>query len=279
MRYIILFICSLLTTAVSHGQDISGRWVGNYSGDGSMSRPQKVVVEISVAHDSIISGSSHLYYADNDYEHYTIRGVYHKKDSTIFFFEDSTLGVKLGLFVQNCLGNYKMKLRIRDSVMRFEGRWKVNPDSEVNCGTQGVWLAKNRPPVTPKIALVAPKPKDKNLDRPLITQSLIEISKAEKDSIKVEVIDNKEIDNDAVSIYVNGEQVVKKQLLSKKPIVFYVSVSKREPLCRIVMAAESMGSVPPCTALMRVIVGGKVHEATLSSNMGNNGTLELFLKE
>jgi hypothetical protein len=45
------------------------------------------------------------------------------------------------------------------------------------------------------------------------------------------------------------------------------------------MAAESMGSVPPCTALMRVTVGKQVHQVTLSSNMGTSGSLELFLKE
>jgi hypothetical protein len=274
MRYLLLFAAALILTTCSFAQELNGRWVGNYTYSDRMSNPEKVVVELLVT-DSIVSGSSHLYYIGDEYEHYTIKGKYRRNDSTIYFYEDSTLGVKLGFGVDNCLGNYKMKLRIRDSAMRFEGRWKDN-DPNGRCPALGVWLSKGLPP-KPLVPVV--REKDKNLERPIVSQSLIEISPAEKDNIKIEVLDNSLIDNDAVSIYVNDEPVSKKQLLSREPIVFYVSVSKERPLCRIVMAAESMGSVPPCTALMRVTVNGKVHNATLSSNMGTSGSLELFLKE
>ena len=275
MKQVFFVLIAVSTCFCAGAQELNGRWVGNYTLSRFMANPEKVVVDIAVSNDSIITGSSHLYYINDEYEHYTIRGIYRKADSSVYFYEDSTLGVKLAPGVDNCLGNYTMKLRIRDSIMRLEGRWNDNAEEE-RCPGLGVRLSKKAPP---KKKEPVPRPKDKNLERPTITQSLIEISPAEKDNIRIEVIDNAQIDNDAVSIYVNEEVVVKKQPLSKEPIVFYVSVSREKPLCRIVMAAESMGSVPPCTALMRVTVNKKVHETTLSSNMGNNGTLELFLKD
>lgn len=311
MKQLCLFILVFLVSLNVHAQDIiSGRWQGNYVGSFFVSTPEKLVVDIKLSYDTFITGSSHLYYPNHNYEHYTIKGFYRKKDSLIYFYEDSTLGIKLGFGSQNCLGNYTMKLKIEDGLMELEGRWRTNPTSPANCAAMGVFLEKKLPPkpkpkpkheeTQTKIDVVSSQPlkknitgpdavkmqapalpvkPDKNLERPTTTQSLIEVAMSERDSIKIEILDNKEIDNDAVSIYVNGEQKVKKQVLSAKPIVFYTSISRQEPISRIIMAAESMGSVPPCTALMRVTVGKKVHEVTLSSNMGNSGSLELFLKE
>jgi hypothetical protein len=279
MRYLLALFCCL-SCCLLQAQDISGRWEGNFGPSLKMTHPQRLVVDIVVSRDSIIRGSSHLYYSNGDYEHYTLKGIYRRKTKTVYFHEDSTLSLKLSNG-DNCLGRYSTRLKTGNGKMRLDGYW-LDPSGV--CGNVSVWLEKKiiaRPPVkTPGPRTpVAAKPKDKNLERPIDPQSLIEVSYSERDSIKIEVLDNAYIDNDAVSIYVNGEKVVSKQVLSAKPIVFYVSVSKSIPLCRIVMAAESMGSNPPCTALMRVTINGKVHQTTLSSNMGNNGTLELFLKE
>lgn len=83
-----------------------------------------------------------------------------------------------------------------------------------------------------------------------------------------------------VSIFQDDRLVVKKQRLEAAPYVFYLSVSKEAPLTRLKVAAESMGSILPCTAHMMVITStGKRYETDLASNFSNNGTLELFLKE
>src|SRR4051794_16356419 len=78
-------------------QDISGTWVRNYGASFGTTKPQKLVVEIYLHNDSVITGASHLYYHNNKYEHYRIRGIYHQKDSSFIFKEDSTLAVKLRL--------------------------------------------------------------------------------------------------------------------------------------------------------------------------------------
>lgn len=111
-------------------------------------------------------------------------------------------------------------------------------------------------------------------------QSLLEIAPAEKDSIKVEVYDNGEIDGDSVSVYEGQVLRVHKKMITDKPLLFYVSLSRQlNPICHLRLVAESLGSIAPCTALMIVSTRTKRYEVRLSSNFRKNATVELFLKE
>jgi len=118
------------------------------------------------------------------------------------------------------------------------------------------------------------------IQRETDVQSLLEISAADKDSIKVEVYDNAEIDGDSVSVYEEQVQRINKKRISTKPITFYVSLNKNtKPIVHLRLVAESLGSIPPCTALMIVTTKSKRYEVHLSSNFSKNATVELFLKE
>ena len=131
-------------------------------------------------------------------------------------------------------------------------------------------VIKTAPPIIP----------EKITRRQTDVQSLIEIAPADKDSIKVEVYDNGEIDGDSVSVY--EEQVVRinKKMIGLKPLTFYVSLNKNvNPILHLRLVAENMGTIPPCTALMIVTTRSKRYEVHLSSNFNKNATVELFLKE
>ncbi len=272
--YIVLLMLSLLQV---RAQDVSGKWVGNYSFNLLSSIPDKLVVEIYIHNDSIVSGTSHLYHGRDKYEHYTISGVYHKADSTIYFIEDSTIGLQLAFGASNVLGNYTMKLKVSDTMMYFNGKWKENNSSLglMNCK---VWLVK---PVPRKLqngndTIVV---KDEKLNRAVSVQKLIEIDETEKDSIKIMLVDNGQIDGDIVSVYMNDSVLLSNQPLTGKSQILWVSVSKDMPSCRIAMIAESQGSIPPCTARMTVVTKKKFYNIDLSSDTKSSGTVQLFLKE
>ena len=111
-------------------------------------------------------------------------------------------------------------------------------------------------------------------------QSLLEIDAAEKDSIKVDVYDNGEIDGDSVSVYEEGTVRINKKMISTKPLTFYVTLNKKtNPISHLRLVAENLGTIPPCTALMIVTTKTKRYEVRLSSNFSKNATVELFLKE
>jgi hypothetical protein len=145
----------------------------------------------------------------------------------------------------------------------------------------------------PGVVESAPPPVKKNTPviktRPLLPeiisqrqtdiQSLLEIDMADKDSIRVDIYDNAEIDGDSVSVYENEVQRVYKKRITASPIRFYVSLNKNvNPIVHLRLVAESMGSIPPCTALMIVTTKSKRYEVHLSSNFKKNATVELFLR-
>ncbi|MBS1511510.1 MAG: hypothetical protein JST86_11755 [Bacteroidetes bacterium] len=151
----------------------------------------------------------------------------------------------------------------------------------------------NQPVIVPEPKPTVPVMKDESVIKPAPTimpakiaqretdlQSLLEIADADKDSIRVDVYDNGEIDGDSVSVFLDNTQLINKKMITAKPLTFYVSLDKRKnPISHLRLVAESLGSIPPCTALMIVTTKSKRYEVRLSSNFSKNATVELFLKE
>lgn len=276
MKVLAVFVAILFTLHPLAAQDISGVWTGNYSKHAFASTPEKLVVEIFVYNDSLVTGASHLYYKKNSYEHYKINGVIRKTEGIIYFSEDSTIAVKLGFLEENCLGNYTMKLSSADNLLVLDGRWEDNSTSLFHCPSSGVRLQKN---IIPSLKESLPEKPDKNLDRGSDIQSLIEISEEEKDSIEISIYDNGVIDNDSISLYLNDSLLMHKQQISSKPILLRISLDNQKPLSKLKLAAESLGSIPPCTALMLITTKKKRYEVNISSNLNSNGVVEFFFKE
>ena len=274
-RSFVVILFSIIQLFLS-AQDISGVWVGNYKPSFFSATPEKLVVEISIYNDSLITGASHLYYKHQQYEHYKIYGVYKKKESIIYFSEDSTIAVKLGPMDKNCLGRYTMKLTSTGDFLEMSGKWEDNSVSLFQCPPSGVWLEKK---ANEKIKQINSTPKDNRLQRRSDIQSLVEISSVEKDSILIELYDNGIVDNDSASIYLDDSLLLYKQFVSANPILLYVSLDKQRPISKLKLIAENLGSIPPCTVLVIIITKKKRYEVNLSSNFNSNAVVEFFLKE
>jgi hypothetical protein len=173
-----------------------------------------------------------------------------------------------------------MMLSTGEGYMRFDGRRKplAGAFAMEDCAAPlDVWLEKSIPRKVQAPTMT--KIKDKILERKEEVQKLIEITAEEKDSIRIELVDNAQIDNDEVSVYLNDDAVLHKHRLTAEPAVFWISLKAADDIATIRLAAESMGSIPPCTALMTVITRKNRYPVTLSSDFGNTGILKLFLKE
>lgn len=255
-----------------------------------MSNTNQLVVEIEVYNDSLIKGTSRLEYERDKFEHYVIKGVYNTRDSTIYFSEEQEIEVNPGLLANTVMGNYTMKLKMYDTVMRMEGKWRQNGNGLLTKMATRVWLEKSikkSPPaktVSTASASVQPDPvgtnnttTGKKKERETIIQRQIEIDTIEQDSIRIDIIDNARIDNDIISLYLDDSLVAHKQLISKVPLTFYFSLNNT-PVRTIKLVAESYGSMPPCTAHMRVITCKSIHTFDLRSTYQTNAAVEFYLK-
>lgn len=243
-----------------------------------MVQPQEILVELHLYNDTLLTGISHLTYKNKMYEHYKISGKINKRDSTIVFTEDSVISFKKLVGDMMCLGRYTVKfISGRDSV-RLQGRWSDKKRGFIKCPSVNVWLAKRLNSVRSNAGIVNTYvDKDSALhSRIADVQKVIEIRENEKDSIKVELVDNGEIDNDSVSVFFNDQIVLAKQRISASPISFFLSLPDSGKVHMIKLVAENLGTIPPNTALMIITTKTNRYQIFLTSSKKANAIVEFF---
>lgn len=97
------------------------------------------------------------------------------------------------------------------------------------------------------------------------------------DSLHFTLYDNGEVDGDSVSVFIDGSAILSKQRLSTEPVKLSISTKGKDEL-RIVMYAESLGTIPPNTGLLIVQDGVRKQEVRFSGNLTQNAVL-IFRKE
>ena len=82
--------------------------------------------------------------------------------------------------------------------------------------------------------------------------------------------DNGEIDNDTVSIYLDGSLILSNKRLSNKPITYKLQLDESNPEHTLVMVAENLGTIPPNTSLMIIQDGDKRYQVSITSTEQKN---------
>jgi N-acetylmuramoyl-L-alanine amidase len=96
--------------------------------------------------------------------------------------------------------------------------------------------------------------------------------------VKIDILDDAEIDNDVVSVYFNKVLVVDKKPLTAKAFSFTVNLIEGK-VNEVVLYAENLGSIAPNTALMIINDGATKHEIKLSSDFKNNASVRFEIRK
>ena len=101
----------------------------------------------------------------------------------------------------------------------------------------------------------------------------------QSDSLQITLYDNGEIDDDTVSVLLNGKVIIAKKGLDTKPNSYTVYFDRNSPDSQmLVMYAENLGSIPPNTGLLVVREGKSVYELRFSADLSNNAAIILRRK-
>ena len=111
------------------------------------------------------------------------------------------------------------------------------------------------------------------------TYQVIKVIEVSAASIKVEIYDNGQIDGDVVSIFLNEKQLISSKMLTAQPITIQIKVEENEDVYDLIMYAESLGSIPPNTALMVVTTPTQRYEINISSNEQTSGAIRFKIKK
>lgn len=121
----------------------------------------------------------------------------------------------------------------------------------------------NTKPVERKIAPIPVTIRDRKNE---LTRTIT----VKNNEVEVSLYDNGEIDNDTVSIYLDGSLILSNQRLSTKPITYKLQLDEATPEHTLVMVAENLGSIPPNTSLMIIQDGSQRYQVSITSTEQKN---------
>jgi hypothetical protein len=101
----------------------------------------------------------------------------------------------------------------------------------------------------------------------------------DNDSISVTLYDNGIVDGDSITLIYNDKILTSHQLLTEKPLTFYIKIAPGNQRNELKMYAENLGSIPPNTALMIIYDGKKRYEVNIKSTEKTNGSVSFKLRE
>ena len=99
------------------------------------------------------------------------------------------------------------------------------------------------------------------------------------DSLSIALYDNGEVDGDSVSVIINDEMFIEKQLLKSSAFrkTFYVPQNESDSLL-VVLYAENLGKYPPNTGLLQIKDGEEIFYVRFKADLDRNAAIVLRRK-
>jgi hypothetical protein len=290
MTKTLLILTVLLEASWGYCQLPAGTWEGNFGRVQHMIQPLKIILELERVNDSFYRGISHLYYEKGKYEHYTIKAKFNPRDSTLDVREDSTIRIKALIKFRFVRGTYYLKMATNGDLTYLDGGWLPHnrffwDDGPFPSYFVPVERKKDEQALTAingsteTVAITRGNSDDKSvLARRNEVQSLVELNPNQEDSIRVDIYDNGIVDEDTVSLYLDDRLIISRSRITAQPITLFIKIRDLKPISKLKLIANSLGNIPPCTALIKIHAQGKWYEVTLTSNLEMNGVVEFFLR-
>lgn len=99
------------------------------------------------------------------------------------------------------------------------------------------------------------------------------------DSVEIKFYDNAVVDGDSIAVFLNGNMLFEHVRLSYKPYIIKLAVDELSEDNEMVMVAENLGTIPPNTSLMVVMIGDKRYEARLESTEQTSALIRFIKKK
>jgi hypothetical protein len=294
----ILGLAILLIGINSPAQSVSGRWygVGNANINGASNN---YLVELILEQKGSIVTGDFNYYFKNGFFPSKISGKYDNKTrklllktTPITYYKSAAVnGVECSmngefiLLVSKAGASLKGKFsstdfysltcpaitmnlnpakdeKVKDEIIAEEKDFGVTEEKQIDAAI----------PVMPVVFKV-----QSNAEKQFPQRSNSDMGTLEVDSthLTIELIDNGEIDKDSVSIFLNNHMVAEKLELTKRGLVYNITLDENKPVNEISMFAENLGLIPPNTAVLIVYDGRKRYEISLTSTLQTNGTVKI----
>lgn len=307
MKTLLSFLFTV-TSILCQGQEINGSWYG-YAEVMMQGTNNNYLAEMVIKQKGNEVQGVMGYYFKNTYQSFIVRGTYNAKtriveikDIPVMYYRSSTSKPTVSCIMdfQAQLIVSKVKTQLKGNFLRDERYRYTCPDLEIvffkdfnETNTdillrEAVAVKKIWSPVLEEVvvtpALVAEK-KETMLEEPVVNQFadrkpfLLKEIEVVSDSVRITLYDNGDIDGDTVSVFYNKVPILKHQGLDAQGVNIYLQLDSSIAVHEVSLFAETMGSIPPNTALMIITDGVNRYELFSTSNLSLNGTVRIKRKK
>ncbi len=262
-----MILCSWV--AAASAQDISGIWRGELLQGPNGCYP-KYFIELQLQlHDKEIQGITYDYYDTTKFVKLNFKGRLNTVSKRMVLIENKVIEFKIPGNCVPCIKTYDLTWKKQDNQEELTGTWKGSKmGSNESCPPGTLFLKRVSASAFKNEELLQDKQLaeiQKNLPPIFRKTELIQTIIVDAPSLKVQLYDNGQIDGDTISVFLNQQLIVYKKALTEKAITLEIPVHESKDY-EMVMFAESLGTIPPNTALMVVSSGTKKYEIYLSSS-------------
>lgn len=107
------------------------------------------------------------------------------------------------------------------------------------------------------------------------SSQLVNTITTDVDSLRLTLHDNGEIDNDTVTVFLNGKIIVNQLGLTAKLYETVIPINTGDSVQSIELMANNLGSIPPNTAYLTIWAGKEKHELRVSSDYRVNARIDI----
>ncbi|MEO6316503.1 MAG: hypothetical protein ABIU63_05745 [Chitinophagaceae bacterium] len=266
----LLFILVLLTACKTNGQDLNGIWRGKLTqAPGGCFPEYTIEIQINfIPTANTLSGKAYDYHDTSRYVKLDFIGRYNSNTKRMVIVENTLLETRIPDACVPCIKTYDLS-------------WSKNGDEEILSGEcKGREYGSNNACPAYKIVLrkvatsdfgvdVDQTPELQALQKKLRLQprskELVKTFSIPTGDIKLDFYDNAEIDNDTITVLLNGKLLLYRKMLTARPLSISLNAFPNTPY-ELVMYADNLGSIPPNTALLVITAGLKKYEVRLASS-------------
>lgn len=268
MRALSIFLFLLLTN-LADAQNLTGIWQGKRTQGAQGCFPEYgLELHIYYSNEQLIMGNAYSYVSREQFTKTIFTGRYNAQTKRLVLIESSVLSYNIPAHCIPCIKTYQLNFAKKGVEEILSGQWSGHEMGNRNACVPGTIdlhrESKSSFPVT-----VQQNDSLARLQQQLHLQQrekdLVQSLKVDTSFIRIDLYDNAEIDDDTVSIFLNGALLLYKKRLTDRPLTIQINAMPNTDY-ELMMHAENLGRIPPNTSLMIVTAGKKKYEIRISSS-------------
>ncbi|HTE11059.1 MAG TPA: hypothetical protein VK645_08815 [Chitinophagaceae bacterium] len=278
-----LFILLLLSGCICHTQDLNGIWRGKLTqAPGGCFPEYTIELQVNfIPTANTLSGKAYDYHDTSRYVKLDFIGRYNSTTKRMVIIENTLLETHIPINCIPCIKTYDLS-------------WSKSGNEEIltgECKGREFGSSNNCPPY--KIVLkraaksdfavdVEQSPELLELQKKLVlkprSKELVKTFSIPTSEIRLDFYDNAEIDNDTITVLMNGKLLLYRKMLTARPLTIMLNAFPNADY-ELVMYADNLGTIPPNTALLVITAGIKKYEVRLASSEEKSATVKFRYEE